>query len=282
MTFFQNMQDGDRAKMGRWALHTLLLIKLFVLVLVVYFGILSWHEWNAPTNPAEVRQLNISGEGRVLAKPDTAVFTASVITSARKIGDAQKMNTERSNAIVAYLKNAGIPEKDLRSVNYSVSPQYSFSYPPFPPPSCLSVNEPCPLQKPPEIVSYQVNNALEVKVRDLAKLDDLLSGVVESGANQVGSVSFRIDDEEKVRAEAREKAIASAKVKAGELARQLGVRLEKIIAFNDSGSGPIYYDRVGFGEGGGFSAEATSAPAPQIQPGEQEVVSNVNLTYTFR
>ncbi len=273
------MQEGERAKMGRWALHIFLLVKLFVLVLVAYFAVLTWHEWNTPANPAEIRQLNVSGEGRVSAKPDTAVFTASVVTSARKVGDAQKMNTERSNAIIAYLKNAGIPEKDLRSVNYSVYPQYSYYPRPLPP--CVAGSE-CPVQQPPEIASYQVNNALEIKVHDLTKVDDLLSGVVKSGANEVGSVSFRIDDEEKVRADAREKAIASAKVKAEELARQLGVRLEKITAFNDSGSGPIFYNTAALSRSAGISADSISAPAPQIQPGEQEVVSNVNLTYTFR
>lgn len=274
------MQEGDRAKMARWALHALALVKLFVIVLVVYFGILSWQAWRAPANPTEIRQLNVSGEGRVSAKPDTAVFTASVITSAKKVGDAQRMNTERSNTIVAYLKKSGIPEKDLRSINYSVNPQYSSSYPFIPPPPCYPPSEICPVQRPPEIVSYQVNNALEIKVRDLTKLDDLLSGVVTNGANEVGSVSFRIDDKEKVHAEAREKAIVNAKVKAKELARQLGVRLTKLIAYN-SGSDPIYNDdRIPFGKGGAFGAEVTSAP--QIQPGEQEVVSNVTLTYTFR
>ena len=220
------------------------------------------------------RQITVSGEGKVAVKPDIATFTAGVVSQAKKVKDAQLDNTRRSNAIISYLKGQGLLEKDVKTVNYSISPQYQY----FDTPPCYS--SPCPPRKPPEIVAYQVSHTLEVKVRELDKVDDLLEGVVANGANEVGAINFTIDDEKGVLAEARKKAIDDAEAKARVLAQDLGVRLGKIAGFSESG-GPIpIYARTFEAKGGGFGGDI--APTPEVQPGEQEIRANVTITYEFR
>jgi hypothetical protein len=126
-----------------------------------------------------------------------------------------------------------------------------------------------------------VRHTIEVKLRDLNKVDDLLAGVVEKGANEVSSIQFSVDDEEKVLAEARKKAIEDAKKKAEVLAEDLGVRLTKIVAFSEFGGGPIFarsFEALGKGGDGGFGG---AVPTPQIEPGEQEIRSFVNIVYEF-
>lgn len=250
------------------------LLVLFILGLVLSSFAFAYSYFVSGMKGGDVassRQISVRGEGRVAVRPDTAVFDVTVTTQSKKVGDAQNENSQRSNTVLDYLKRHGIGEKDLKTIGYFVEPQYQYNQP------CVSAI--CPLQvRPPEIVSYTVRNTLEVKVRDLAKVDDLLSGVVAAGANEVSSVTFKVDNDEAVQADARKKAIDDARAKAEILAEQLGVHLTKIISFSESGAGvPIYYSAMS--KGGGM---AESAPAPHVEPGQQEVQSNVNITYEFR
>ena len=224
-------------------------------------------------------QLSVSGEGKVFVKPDIATFNVSVINNGARIGDTQNENATRSNAVVGFLKQKGVQEKDIKTINYSVEPQYQYDNG-RPCPIILGSNFPCSISShlPPRIVSYKVYHSLEVKVRDLNKVDDLLQGVISAGGNEVGSVAFTVDDEKAAMIEARKLAIEDAKQKAQILARDLGIRLKKIVNFSESGGAPVYYGRMLEAK----SADGGAASAPQVQAGEQEIRSNVAITYEFR
>ncbi len=262
-----------------WATTPLLLgIILSSFAFAFSYGVSGWKEMR-DKNKSIVRQLAITGEGKMATKPDLATFTAGVVTQAPKIKDAQLENTRKSNAMLDFLKQKGLEEKDLKTVGYSIYPQYSY---PEPCPRGLPGYDsyPCLSQKTPKIISYEVRHTIEVKVRDLDKVDELLEGVVSNGANEVGSVNFSVENEEKVKAEARKKAIDNAREKALVLAKDLGVRLGKIVSFSESGGGfPIYAQSFEALKGGGGVA---SVPSPRVEPGEQEIHSIVTLTYEFK
>lgn len=248
---------------------------LFIGLVLSSFAFAYWYlvsGWDIATDGKTPRQISVSGEGKIAVRPDISIFTAGVLTQARMVGEAQAENARRSSAVIDFLKKEGIEEKDVKTVNYSIYPQQQF----FDVPPCYTA--PCPPRRPPEIVGYEIRHTLEVKVRDLNKVDVMLAGVVDKGANEVGSVRFSVDDEEKVREEARQKAIADAKEKAQAIAKDLGVRLTRLVAFSESGGMPfpVRFEALGKGGGGDF------APTPQIEPGEQEVQSFVNVVYEFR
>ncbi len=244
--------------------------------ILAFFMLAYWYgtqAWTLGKNTASPRQISVSGEGKMSVRPDIAKFSASVVTTAPRIGDAQRENAKSGNAVIEFLKKQGVEEKDIKTVSYSINPQYQY----FDVPPCY--RSPCPPHKPPEIISYEVRNMLEVTVRDLNKVDDLLEGVVENGSNEVGSVVFTVDNPEKILAEARKKAIDDAKEKAKLLAQDLGIRLGHMVSFSESSGGipiPYYEEKLGVGGGG------APMPAPSIQPGEQELKINVTLYYEFR
>lgn len=263
---------------GRNASRIVALASIFLTVLILYFAVSAVKLWGTRPAGELPRQLAVAGEGKTTVKPDIAVFTAGVVAQAAKVKDAQAENTKKSNAIIDFLKKSGVDEKDIKTIEYNIYPQYSSSYP-LP---CVFPG-PCPMTtvRPPEIVSYQVRQTVQIKVRDLGKVDDLLSGVVSAGANEVGSITFKVDDPEVVRAAARKKAIDNAMAKAQTLANDLGVRLKKIVSYSDD-SVPPYpppYAMSGLEMG---MAMASSAPSPQVQPGEQEIIANVTIVYEFR
>ena len=112
------------------------------------------------------------------------------------------------------------------------------------------------------------------------KIGDIIGGVVSNGANQVGALSFTIDDPAKVQAEARADAMKKARVQAEEIANAGGFKLGRLLGIQgDSG---YRYD-YGYGIGGA-SVKATmspteAAPLPTIEPGSQDINVSVTMQY---
>ncbi|OGZ96671.1 MAG: hypothetical protein A3J10_02065 [Candidatus Sungbacteria bacterium RIFCSPLOWO2_02_FULL_54_10] len=273
--FFSN--DMSPQMKGRAQMLGMLLLAGLVLSSFAFAISYAVDAWDTAANRVAPRQFSVTGEGKVAVKPDLAVVTAGVVTQAAKIGETQADNAKKSNAVLAFIKQQGVQEKDIKTIGYTISPRYEY----YNSPPCVSF--PCPPQRPPEITGYEVRHTMEIKIRDFTKTDAILDGVVAAGANEVGSVSFTVDDPEKPRADARAEAIANAEEKARVLARSLGVRLGRATGFFENGGGypmPMYAID---GKGGGFGG-AMEAPsrAPEIAPGQQEIQSLVTITYEFR
>lgn len=221
--------------------------------------------------------VSFSGEGKVLAKPDIAVASFSIVTEAITSKVAQDDNSKKSQKITDFLKKQGIEDKDIKTTGYNVYPQYS-----YPRPCPLGISEsavyPCGDNNQ-KISGYQVNQSFEVKIRDLEKVSAVLDGIVSAGANQIYNLSFQIDNQEKLKDQAREMAIKDAKDKANNLRKQLGIKLGKIVNFSENGSGwpPIYFEAKAMNGGiGGGGVE------PSIPSGENEITINVTITYQIK
>lgn len=239
---------------------------LLALVAVVYVAILARNAWKShdyigrPT--AQRDTITIAGEGKVTAVPDIAIISVGVQTEKPKVGDAQAENTKKMDAIIEKIKSFGVAKEDIKTSNYSIYPMYDY------------VNG-RQVQR-----GYQVMQSVEVKIRNLDSIGDILAAAGSLGANSVGGVSFTIDKPEKLQDEARLKALEAAKTKAEALATAAGVKLGKIVSFSESVSGGRYpmpyssYKDMAYGIGGG---EAVSAPS--IESGSQDVVVDVNVSY---
>jgi len=218
--------------------------------------------------------ITVTGEGEVFAVPDLATFSVTVTEEAKEVDAAQSVATKKINDIISYLKAQGLEEKDIKTTSYNVYPKYEWIQE-----SC--VDRYCPPGNQ-EMVGFEVSQSVEVKVRDTEKAGSLLSGVGNLGVNTVSGLSFTIDDEDALNAEARAEAIADAEAKAQELADQLGVSIVRIVGFSENGGGYPYYKRemAVMSMDAGFGGE--SAPAPSLPTGENKIVSSVSITYEIR
>ena len=211
---------------------------------------------------ATTNTVSFSGEGKVTAKPDIAVISASIVTQAVDSKSAQDNNSTKSNAVSAFLKKQGIDDKDIKTSGYNITPQYKY-----------------PLYGgQPTITGYQVTQSYEIKVQDLTKISAILDGLVSAGANQVNNLGLQIENPDALKSRARQLAIDDAKKKATELEEQVGISLGKIINFVEGSSGypmPMYESAM-LGKGGGGSS------APVIPTGENEIVINVVITYQIK
>ncbi|MEK7121338.1 MAG: SIMPL domain-containing protein [Patescibacteria group bacterium] len=230
---------------------------IVLIILAVFLLVNTNKVWNTA---ATTNTVSFSGEGKVVAKPDIAKINLSIVTDAPTSKAAQDDNSKKSKAVTDYLKKQNIEEKDIKTTGYNIYPQYKYSQ--------FGGN--------PQITGYQVNQSMEVKIRDLDKVSNILDGVVSAGANQVNGLSFEIDNQDALKAEARAKAIADAKKKANELQSQVGISLGKIVNFSENTGGypvPIYYEAKSMGGGG---------KGPSVPTGENEIMVSVNITYQIR
>lgn len=200
--------------------------------------------------------ISVQGQGKVYAKPDIAIVDLSVVTEGKNIKDVQDRNTKKMNGVIDFLKDFGIEDKDIKTINYQIYPRYNYEN-----------------RVIPEIIGYEITQTLEIKIRNLEKIGEILDKSVGAGINQVSSLRFWIDKDDELKEEARKIAIDDAKKKAKNLASELGIKLIKLTGYNDDSSYypvPVYREELGIGGGG---------PAPEIQTGENEIVVNVSLIY---
>lgn len=274
MSFYQDLGDPEKMKFRRRVFPLIALVNIFVVVLIASYGASAWKELKDVVRGDTKLEIAVSGEGKVTARPDIARINASVVTQEEFLKDAQADNAKKTNILVAYLKSDGIQESDIKTVGYNIYPQYSYPRP------CYS--DTCPvISDQPRIMGYQVRTAYEITVRDLEKAGDILAGVVGAGANEVGGISFTIDQPNQLQADARKKAIDDAKAKAEKLAKDLGRRIGPITNFSEGGSYPpiLYRSEMMAADGKGGGGVA---PSPSIPAGENEIMVTVSITYELR
>ncbi|MEK9176991.1 MAG: SIMPL domain-containing protein, partial [Patescibacteria group bacterium] len=128
------------------------------------------------------------------------------------------------------------------------------------------------------IIGYTESQTVEVKIRDLDLVGKVLANLGDTGVSNLYGPNFTIDDEEGVKAKARKSAIQNARTKANVLAKDLGVRIVRVVNFSESG-GPIWYGKTMVGDA---MMESAGAPVPNIPAGENEIVVDVSVTYEIR
>lgn len=210
--------------------------------------------------------ITVVGIGQVSAAPDLAQINVGVTTDGTEIKQAVTDNNNKMSALLDSLKAAGIAEKDIQTMNFSVSVDQQ------PVPTKGTVDNVSPESPAPV---YHVNNQVQVTVRDLSKLSDILDKSVTSGANTIFGVSFSFSDPSKLQDDARAKAVADAKSRAEKLAQLEGLTLGNVLSVQEvSGMpGPIFdAARSSYGMGGG---------AP-IQTGDMQVTVNLQVSYSIK
>ncbi|MBI1998908.1 MAG: SIMPL domain-containing protein [Parcubacteria group bacterium] len=252
--------------------------KIYLIVIVAATIVLIgfWYVKTYARSVPPMRTFSVQGEGKVVAIPDIALISFSVLTEGGKdLTALQKENTEKGNLIIKFLKENKVADKDIKTQSYRITPRYQ-NY------SCgglIGNTEPCP---PSEIVGYSVFQEISVKVRDLGAAGSIVLGVVEKGANNVSGPNFTIDEPETLQNEARAEAIANARVKAKILARAGGFRLGRPVSIYEGYATPFpvrYALESAKADGMGGDM---ALPAPSFEPGSEDIRASVSVTYEIR
>lgn len=199
---------------------------------------------------------SVSGEGKVIVTPDVAVINVGVQSSGASVKQVQDELNRNINAVSDAVKRVGVKDVDIQTSNYSIYPQYDY-------------------QQRQRITGYQASSNMTIKVRDIDRTNEVIDAATGAGANQVGGISFDVDDKTKVQNEAREKAVADARRKAEDASKIAGFRLGNVVNYQESfgGSeppGPIMAK---------LETDGRDVTPTQVEPGSSEIVVTVSLSY---
>ena len=221
-----------------------------------------------PTNAITVR-----GEGEAIATPDVATFSYTVRENNKDVAVAQKAMSDKANRAIDYLKEKGIAAKDIKTENYYTNPQYQYVQG-----ACSGGI--CPPGRQ-VLTGYEVAQTVSVKVRDVSKAGDLLTGIAGLQIGEITSLSFTVDDKDVLRVEAKKQAIAKAKAEAEAIADALGVDLDGIVGFYEEypHERPYPYGGTAMNESLSSVKAQDASVAPNLQTGEQKVTAIVSITY---
>lgn len=229
-----------------------------ILVSLMIFGLLTACA-SQTAGDESVRSMSVSGTGQVTVVPDIATINVGVRTEADAVTDALSGNTAQANAISQVLQDLGVAEKDIQTSNFNVYPSERYD----------------PMTGQSEGQYFIVENTVNVTVRDLSTLSEVLSAVVDAGANNIYGINFNVENRDEAVAEARQLAIQDAKAKAEAIAEEAGVSLGEVINISVySSSSPVTY----FDAKGGAYTEA----AVPISAGTLTITMECSLTYEIK
>ncbi|HOX21367.1 MAG TPA: SIMPL domain-containing protein [Candidatus Paceibacterota bacterium] len=247
-------------------------LSLFLLVAAVVGAIWGWSVYKDAKSPVGVSTITVTAEGKSVVKPDLAIINFSVVTQGANPQTIQKTNDEKMAKAINYLKQAGVDEKDIKTLSYNLDPQYNYSW-------CNSGDS--SIYCPPQLAGYMLTQQVELKLRDLTKVGEVVGTLPNNGVNQISSISFTVDNDDAPKMEARKQAIEKAMTQATAMAKAAGIKLSRIVSISESSLyAPTPYRnqsaKVMDASGAGISE---SSP---IQTGSQEITIDISITYEIK
>jgi uncharacterized protein YggE len=205
--------------------------------------------------------ISASGTGTAVGEPDVMLLTVGVSAQRDSVAEAREAAATAQTAVIEALKDNGVAEEDIQTVQFSVNPQYNYR------------------NETPEIIGYLVSNVVTAKVHDLDSAGDVVDATTAAGGNDavIQGISFGIDDPTELQAQAREEAVEKARAQAEQLASNAGATLGKLLSISESSYYPFYERAVPAGAGGA----ASDAAITPIESGQLEISVTVNVLYAI-
>jgi uncharacterized protein YggE len=205
----------------------------------------------------EQRMIVVSGEATVRRVPDLAVVALSVTVSDRKTAPARDEANRRASAILARLREIGVPDADVQAPALNVQPTYDYG------------------RGSPKITGYQASRPMTIRVRDIDLLGTILDGLVDDGATQVHGTSMELADQEAASREALAAAFGVASARAEALATAAGVKLGPPRRIEEDAEGSPVPFRGGVAM---LRAAAESVPT-EVAEGEIEISARLRAWF---
>ncbi|PKH22661.1 oxidative stress defense protein [Enterobacterales bacterium CwR94] len=152
-----------------------------------------------------------SGQASVDATPDIATLAIEVNVSSKEAAEAKKQADDRVAQYFDFLQKNGIEKKDINAANLRTQPEYDY------------------LKDGKSVLKgYRAVRQVQVTLRKLDKLNDLLDGALKSGLNEIRSVELGVANPDQYRVKARQAAIENATSQAEALAQGFKAKLGSV------------------------------------------------------
>jgi uncharacterized protein YggE len=229
--------------------------KIAALAAVLCLGLLSLQPQTAAAQDDLRSTVSVVGDGRVAVQPDTVFTGFGVESVSANLAEAQNDAFTRMQSVIDAIVAQGVAREDIKTRSINISTEYD-------------------QQDRTRIRAYRVSSSVQVQIRNVSTTSQVIDAAVAAGANRVDGISFAVADQTPYKDQARALAMTNARQKADQLASLAGMRIVavKAISESDATSTPVRSERAV------SAAPAAAAPAP-VEPGEQEVRTQVSVVY---
>ncbi len=161
--------------------------------------------------------ITVTGTGEINVVPDIAIFYVSSEAEAKNVTDATKRVARASQKIIALLNSKGITGPDVVTSSINISSRYDWS------------------RDVQVVVGYVASVSMQITVRKIAEVGQILDSVIEAGGNTIrlNGLRFDIEDRTEYILLARELAAKDARDRAEQLAVLHGVKLGQPIRISE-------------------------------------------------
>lgn len=159
--------------------------------------------------------VNVMGEGKVTVVPDEVTIRVGVETTGKEAAAVKTENDKDVDEVLRFTKKMGIPENHVQTEYVQLNKNYDYQN---------------------KTYNFRANQTISIKLEDLDKYEELMSGLVASGINNIAGVNFASSEIEKYKSQARNKALANAKSKATEYATVLGQSIGRAVMISELGT----------------------------------------------
>lgn len=222
----------------------------------MYYPYVNTYRQSTPNDHNGSNQvMTVLGNGSVSVQPDVANVELGVMTENVSLLEAQQANATAMNQVIEALLRFGVPRENIQTTSYTVNPRYDF------------------VDGEQIFRGYQVTNMITVEITAIDQIGNILDAAVESGANQVNSIQFTVQNSDTYEQQALQEALANAYEKANAIATSMQVNLNPIPFRIEERTDmmPIPFSKLA------LSAEAGATP---IEPGQ--IVIRATLEVKFR
>jgi hypothetical protein len=226
-------------------------MKKIIAVVLLLTGAFAGAQTVAGNTP---RQISVSGEGKVMVKPDEVIITIGVVNNGEDANEVKKANDATVDKVIKYLKNFKLPEKDYQTQRVYLNRNYDYEK---------------------KRHYYSASQTITIYLRDLTRYDALIIGLTDAGVNNIDGIEFRTSKREQYESEARIKAVANAGKKAEDYAKALNLYVGYALAVNDNTQThyrPLYAMEMKTMADSGVTQETLAL-------GEIEITADVSITY---
>lgn len=201
------------------------------------------------------RMIKVNGQGMVQAEPDVAIISVGIVTKDKNPQNAQTQNYIISQRVINALLQKGIAKEDIKTASFSIFPEYDF------------------VEGQQILSGYNATHILEVKVRDLDKVGEIIVTATANGANQINNVVFTLEDSKYYYNRALKLAVKDAASKAQTIAETMKVSFDSIpctVTEQSTSFTPLAEQTM---------LKATAADV--VMPGKIEIKASVEAEFEF-
>ena len=166
--------------------------------------------------------ITVSGQAEMNVTPDMAVFSLRVVTRDKDLSKAKSLNDERVRKTLALAKNYQVAPADVQTNYITVESRHS---------------DDSDDGKPAIFLGYEVSKRIVLTLRDMTRIEGLLSDVINAGINRIDGVDFRTTQIRAHKDKARQMAIRAAQEKAVALTKEIGQTIGKAYSIIEEGTG---------------------------------------------